>query len=279
MRHTLKFLAVAILAVAAAGCSNRYIDEAKSTQPRGTAFETALARDYLTFAKSESEYGDVSNTATFARRSTAAAEGKLVLPDNLAGRKISSGRSAKLLDARQRLVTALDANGRTTAPAIAARTQVLYDCWVEQVEENLQPDDIEACRSGFMKSLDQLEAANARAVGAPVESVDFLTFFNLGSAKLTAEAQQVVDQAVSAAKTGSDQPILITGFTDTTGTPAYNLRLSKQRAQAVADAMIAQGIAANRITTKGVGENDLLVPTGDGVAEPQNRRAQIAIGS
>lgn len=253
MRHTLKFAVVAVIAVAAAGCSNRYLDEAKSTQPQGTAFETALARDYLSFARSESKYGDVRDTATFARRSTAAAEGKLVLPDDLAGRKIPSRHRDDLLDARQRLVAALDANGRTTAPQVAARTQVLYDCWVEQVEESLQPDDTEACRSGFMQSINQLEAANAAAVAVPVEAGSYLAFFNLDSAKLTPEAQQVVDQAVKTAKASRGKPIHITGYTDTTGTASYNMRLSKQRARTVADAMIAQGVDANRITTEGVG--------------------------
>ena len=42
--------------------------------------------------------------------------------------------------------------------------------------------------------------------------------------------------------------------------------------------MVGEGVDAGRITTDGVGENNLLIPTGDGVAEPQNRRAQIAIG-
>ncbi|MCU0894571.1 MAG: OmpA family protein [Rhodospirillales bacterium] len=103
-------------------------------------------------------------------------------------------------------------------------------------------------------------------------------FFNLNSANLTPEAEDIVAQAVETAKQRAEAPVTVTGFTDTTGTPQYNLRLSKRRAEAVADAMVASGVDAGRITTDGVGENNLLVPTGDGVAEPQNRRAQIAVG-
>lgn len=280
MRHTLRFLAVAVALVAIAGCSNRYIDEARSITPRGTAFETALARDYLAMAKSEHEYGDIRDTDTFARRASAAAEGQLVLPDDLSNRKISSGDRAELLDARERLVSVLDNNGRTTAPKAAASAQVLYDCWVEQAEESLQRDDLKACRDGFQTELARVEAAvAAAAVPAVVEPTTYLTFFDLNSAELSPQATEIVSRAVDVAMNNPDEPIMITGFTDTTGTPQYNLRLSKRRAEAVAAAMVSRGVDPARITTKGMGENNLLIPTGDGVAEPQNRRAQIGIGA
>jgi OmpA-OmpF porin, OOP family len=280
MRQELKLMAVALALVAVAGCSNRYIDDAKSAKPQGDAFEAALARHYLDLAKSERKYGDVNAATTFARRSTASAEGQLVLPDDFTNRKISSRYRDDLGSARQRLVAALNGNGRTTAPDAAAKAQVLFDCWVEQAEENLQPDDIRDCRDGFEQSVAAVESAIAgRApVGVPTEAGTYLVFFNLNSAKLTAEAQDIIGQAVNTANEKANAPIAITGFTDTTGTPQYNLRLSKRRAEAVADAMVAGGVDAGRITTDGVGENNLLIPTGDGVAEPQNRRAQIAIG-
>ncbi|QFT76276.1 OmpA family protein [Erythrobacter sp. THAF29] len=69
------------------------------------------------------------------------------------------------------------------------------------------------------------------------------------------------------------------GFTDTTGSDALNQRLSEQRAQAVADYLVARGVARTRIETRGFGEqyDYLRVKTGDGVAEPLNRRVEIKI--
>lgn len=69
------------------------------------------------------------------------------------------------------------------------------------------------------------------------------------------------------------------GFTDTTGSNALNQRLSEQRAQAVADYLVARGVARARIDTRGFGEqyDYLRVKTGDGVAEPLNRRVEIKI--
>ena len=69
------------------------------------------------------------------------------------------------------------------------------------------------------------------------------------------------------------------GFTDTTGSPATNQRLSEQRAQAVADYLAARGVARARIATQGFGESydHLRVKTADGVNEPLNRRVEIKI--
>lgn len=69
------------------------------------------------------------------------------------------------------------------------------------------------------------------------------------------------------------------GFTDTTGAPATNQRLSEQRAQGVADYLIARGVARSRIETRGFGEQReyLRIPTGDNVDEPRNRRVEIKI--
>lgn len=69
------------------------------------------------------------------------------------------------------------------------------------------------------------------------------------------------------------------GFTDTTGSPATNQRLSEQRAQAVADYLAARGVARARIATQGFGESydHLRVKTADGVNEPLTRRVEIKI--
>ncbi len=69
--------------------------------------------------------------------------------------------------------------------------------------------------------------------------------------------------------------VTATGHTDTTGTEAYNMALSLRRANTVKDALVKLGVPAAAITTVGRGEAGLLVQTGDGVREPQNRRVEI----
>ena len=80
------------------------------------------------------------------------------------------------------------------------------------------------------------------AAAAPAPARTYLVFFDLNSARLTPEAEDIIGQAVNSARERPDTPITVTGFTDTTGTPQYNLRLSKRRAESVADAMVAMGV-------------------------------------
>ena len=85
------------------------------------------------------------------------------------------------------------------------------------------------------------------------------------------------DEAAQAAKAGNKTRLELTGHTDRSGSDQYNLALSLRRGEAVKQALIAQGIPANAISIIGRGESQPLVPTADGVREPQNRRVEIVL--
>ena len=55
------------------------------------------------------------------------------------------------------------------------------------------------------------------------------------------------------------------------------MALSLRRANAVKDALVREGVPATQIAVIGRGEQGLLVPTPDGVREPQNRRVEIVL--
>jgi outer membrane protein OmpA-like peptidoglycan-associated protein len=112
---------------------------------------------------------------------------------------------------------------------------------------------------------------------APVAR-NYLVFFNFDKSDLTDDARRVVDEAAANAKTASVTRLDVTGYTDTVGSEAYNMRLSRRRAESVSAELQAQGIAASDIAIFAKGKHDLLVPTADGVREPQNRRVQIVFG-
>ena len=69
--------------------------------------------------------------------------------------------------------------------------------------------------------------------------------------------------------------LTVTGHTDTVGSDAYNMRLSRRRAEAVASQLEKDGIPTSEIAIFAKGKRDPLIPTADGVKEPQNRRVQI----
>jgi outer membrane protein OmpA-like peptidoglycan-associated protein len=107
---------------------------------------------------------------------------------------------------------------------------------------------------------------------------NYLVFFDFNKSDLTGDARHIVDQAASNAKSGNVTQLNVTGYTDTVGSDAYNLRLSRRRAESVASELEAQGVPSSEIAIYAKGKHDLLVPTADGVREPQNRRVQIILG-
>ncbi len=115
------------------------------------------------------------------------------------------------------------------------------------------------------------------AAPAPAPARSYLVFFDWDRADLTDRARQVIAEAAQNSTRVQYTRIEVNGYTDTSGTPAYNQRLSIRRATAVQAELIRDGVAANAIDIHGYGETHLLVPTGPGIREPQNRRVEIII--
>jgi outer membrane protein OmpA-like peptidoglycan-associated protein len=103
--------------------------------------------------------------------------------------------------------------------------------------------------------------------------------FARGSAQINPGFYDTLNSVADSLVQYPNSLIDVFGFTDTTGAPATNQRLSEQRAQAVADYLAARGVARARMETRGYGEDRayLRVPTGDNVDEPRNRRVEIKI--
>ena len=103
----------------------------------------------------------------------------------------------------------------------------------------------------------------------------YLVFFDFNKSDLTPQAMDIVDTAAKNAGPAKVTKLTVTGHTDTVGSDAYNMRLSRRRAESVAAELEKEGIPSSEIAIYAKGKHDLLVPTADGVKEPQNRRVQI----
>jgi outer membrane protein OmpA-like peptidoglycan-associated protein len=120
-------------------------------------------------------------------------------------------------------------------------------------------------------------AAPVVAAAAPVAAAKtYLVFFDWNKADLTDRARQIIGEAAGARGTGVTR-IEVNGFTDRSGSDQYNQGLSVRRANAVAAELVRRGVPRNEIMTRGFGEANPLVPTADGVREPQNRRVEIIL--
>ncbi|MBP6014456.1 MAG: OmpA family protein [Alphaproteobacteria bacterium] len=104
---------------------------------------------------------------------------------------------------------------------------------------------------------------------------EYIVFFGHNKSNLTPEAMDVIKQAAAAAKEYGSSTITVVGHADRSGSPKYNQALSTGRAGAVKGALVSEGISGGSISTSAKGESDPMVPTADGVREPQNRRVHI----
>ena len=115
------------------------------------------------------------------------------------------------------------------------------------------------------------------AAPAPAPARSYLVFFDWDKATLSDRARQIIKEAADNSTRVQYTRIEVNGYTDTSGTKQYNQGLSVRRAQAVQAELVRNGVPMQSITIQGFGDTNLLVPTGPGVREPQNRRVEIII--
>lgn len=101
--------------------------------------------------------------------------------------------------------------------------------------------------------------------------------FQTSSSDLSPSAVRTIDAVAKVLHHYDRTLINVNGYTDTTGSYDYNLKLSQKRAESVADVLVNDGINPARISPRGFGETHLAVPTGNNVNEPRNRRVEIRI--
>ncbi|MBP0493096.1 OmpA family protein [Pararoseomonas indoligenes] len=112
---------------------------------------------------------------------------------------------------------------------------------------------------------------------APAPARTYLVFFDFDRADLTDRARQIIAEAAQAVSSTGTTRIEVAGHADRSGTPQYNQRLSMRRAEAVAAELTRRGVPRSAMSIQAFGESRPLVPTADGVREPQNRRVEIVL--
>lgn len=91
------------------------------------------------------------------------------------------------------------------------------------------------------------------------------------------ETQAAVNRILDIGEFCNVNNVRVVGHTDTSGSAAYNLRLSERRAKDARDELVSEGVNPALITSEGKGETELFLPTADGVKEPLNRRTEVLI--
>lgn len=102
-------------------------------------------------------------------------------------------------------------------------------------------------------------------------------FFESGSARVDLRAAAILDNLLSILRQSvAPSRVTLVGHTDRVGTETANMRLSRRRAIAVRDYLVAKGVSPAMIRIEAAGETRSLVDTADEVADQQNRRVEMS---
>jgi len=262
-----------IVAVAAAGllsaCANKWdVEGAQGMESMGSPFQAALQSEYAALAAHERGYGDWPDTAYYVAKAKAAAMGEAVAPTSMDERDLPAKYADELASARQDLMMVMGQGAADANPPVAARAQAMFDCWMEEAEEDRQPTHIAECKQNFMAAMDELRSP--AMPGTP-----FVVYFDLDSSALDGDAMATLDTVASEYQTSVPPRVLVVGHTDTSGPSDYNVVLSQRRSESVSRALAARGIASEVMQLEAYGEERLAVPTGDGTVERMNRRVEV----
>jgi len=279
-----RIVAAGALLAALAACSNVFptgntyikdqLDATESMATQGSAFDKALHSEYMWVARREhgsGEPADAAGALLFNKRAATAGSGQPVDPMNPG---LVAVDDAGMNDGYARLMAALNGGGKEKAPADMAKAQAAFDCWVFAVC-NRQTTIAEECKARFLEAIAAVEAALEPMMAPP--ATNFIAYFDWDKSNIRPDAAQVLNEVLRTAGEMEGSKVFATGYTDTSGSPQYNLGLSERRAVSVRDYLINGGLGSYRIFIDWRGEADPRVPTGPNVREQENRRVEIKV--
>ena len=233
---------------------------------------------------------DSPDSDAFAMRAAASAGGNSPKPEEIAARRLPAKSVGELSSARERLMAVLGKSASTKIPAEAAHAQAMFDCWMQEQEEDFQPADIMRCRSDFRSSMRRIDAAlkpmpmaaKPMPMKKPMKKMASAPFagpyvvqFKFDSAELTSHGKATLARAAADAAKVKPSQVKLAGHTDRAGNAKYNLVLSKLRVDAAAQALIGLGVSPSMIGKSIHGEETPALATADGVRKQLNRRVEI----
>ena len=263
--------------------------------PAGGNFEHELAKGYRSLAMIEGhQMYDWLDANYFAVKGLIASENRPTPPEEPKYWDLQPNHRAELQGAYDELMAALDNGAAATHPKLAATTQLQYDCWVEQQEENHQPDDIAACKTGFRQAMAELRQAMQPVQPAPQAAVPApkpeeklvvndeiarqVVYFDWDRAEIRSDAHAQIGRFAEEMRPMKNILLFVEGHADRSGSSEYNQRLSERRAANVRAELLRQNLPVAelaQVTVTAKGESEPAVATADGVREQANRRVEI----
>lgn len=261
-----------------------------------------ISKEYKDFASFELyEMHDEIDANYFAFKALEILKNKEIKIENPNKWNIPDNMRKEALEEYNKLNILLKKQVIFTYPKLTAKLVSGFDCWIEQIEENWQTEDISNCKIKFTKSYDTLinyslnennleikktekvhnETIDSNKKSNKLTSITeetesrVIVYFAYDSYNVSYNENNKLDEFINKIR-NNNKPIVVYGHTDTKGPKSYNLELSIKRAKEVMTYLKSKKIK-NKIFVKGYGESFPLVDTGDEITEKKNRRAEIII--
>jgi outer membrane protein OmpA-like peptidoglycan-associated protein len=168
-----------------------------------------------------------------------------------------------------------NAQAAEAARAQAAQTQRLADAQAKEAELSRKEAQLAELAAADLRGRLQNMRATRGAEGMQMTLDDIA--FAPGRAALRPEAKASLGKLVAFVNRDPTKPIRIEGHTDSRGNPNANQMLSQRRADSVRDALIAAGVAANRMTSIGLGEDQPVADNQTEEGRAKNRRVDVIL--
>jgi len=234
----------------------------------------AQAKDYL--LQSETSAGGEKTVVMTARSATQSAEearAKTVegiqAEADTAARKLAQ---AKLDAAREEAARAAAA---AQAQVAAAQAQAAADQAEAQRKARLAEQENAGLRARLMAQLNEVLATRATARGLIVNMSGVL--FQTGKATVLPAAREKLAKIAGILATHKGLKLEADGFTDSTGSAAFNARLSEDRAAAVRAVLVDLGVSSDSIVAKGFGPSNPIASNTTEAGRRENRRVELVV--
>jgi|GEM_PF-3932605 len=255
-------------------------------------FASSLQKYYQELSQAERQEGDIASANIFSYKANNLYE--YSLPEDVAVYDISrhdiNGNKSReeLANYRIKLIDALNSGVRNSKADLAAYTQTRFDCWVEETEQH----EAGPCRGQFIEALNKLNQPIAAPIKDPVVVAEpvstpspaprkvseqqFIVYFDLNKYNLDARDLEIIRSAADYSGS-SPLEVIVSGYTDTTASEEYNMRLSEKRSARVAEQLQRYGVNAEVISAYAYGELNLAEQTADNTKSKKNRRAEVVV--
>ncbi len=279
--QTSKTLAVAVAALAIlAGCTTMapspdllaarsgYAAMANSTNPSNAA-ERGQAQAAIKKANAMLNSGNAPAAQEYAEIANAKVQNAQVVGD-------TADSAARLVGTQNETISIARAKGMAAAGVTAAATTANAATQQQITEQQAALAAAEARRQQALNVLKSFANVVSDKDGKLTISIGGETLFKVNSAKFGPSANQELT-ALAVYLQLDPRPTVVEGHTDNTGKPAYNMKLSQERAKDVTDYLIAQGVSPDRITSVGFGETRPIADNKTKAGRALNRRVDVVM--